>query len=326
MTNTWPDNTVESYFQYKPSLALSLVALVLFFTVATVIAIQTYKYRPRCRFMWIVVFTGGLEVAGYISHIVAAQTVNNSAYVSYLVFTILAPNFLALANYIAVGRVAEQLQLSGRFLNAKSIAAAFFIIDLICIGIQGAGSAILSSSLNDSSSDAASTSGETVVLIGLAIQLFFFSSFTLVAGYVYHLQQRHASKMVPGQVYVCLFVTIALITLRNAYRVTELAAGWSGKYNTNEKYFYCLDALPVFSAFCVYSFLHFGQYLQNTDGTSTGAAKASVVAVVTDSSSSIGRPREKPSSKMDQIKSALTFGLAQKSNSNTAHPTMSELV
>jgi hypothetical protein len=252
MTNTWPDNTVESYYQYKPSLALSLVALVLFFTVATVIAIQTYKYRPRCRFMWIVVFTGGLEVAGYISHIIAAQTVNNSAYVSYLVFTILAPNFLALANYIAVGRVAEQLQLSGRFLNAKSIAAAFFIIDLICIGIQGAGSAILSSSLNNNG--AASTSGETVVLIGLAIQLFFFSSFTLVAGkmhieiqgsimlqllmklqvqvtqhvvmlagYVYRLQQTQASNKVPGQVYVCLFVTIALITLRNVYRVIELA-------------------------------------------------------------------------------------------------------
>ena len=254
MTNTWPDNTVESYYQYKPSLALSLVALVLFFTIATVIAIQTDKYRPRCRFMWIVVFTGGLEVAGYISHIIAAQTVNNSAYVSYLVVTILAPNFLALANYIAVGRVAEQLQLSGRFLNAKSIAAAFFIIDLICIGIQGAGSAILSSSLNNNG--AASTSGETVVLIGLAIQLFFFSSFTLVAGkmhignqasimlqllmkllvqvtqhvsmlagYVYRLQQTQASNKVPGQVYVCLFVTIALITLRNVYRVIELAVG-----------------------------------------------------------------------------------------------------
>ncbi|KAL0040885.1 hypothetical protein WJX79_008636 [Trebouxia sp. C0005] len=125
MTNTWPDNTVENYFQYKPSLALSLVALVLFFTVATVIAIQTYKYRPRCRFMWIVVFTGG----------------------------------------------------------------------------------------------------ETVVLIGLAIQLFFFSSFTLVAGYVYRLQQTQASNKVPGQVYVCLFVTIALITMRNVYPSHRASGG-----------------------------------------------------------------------------------------------------
>lgn len=105
-----------------------------------------------------------------------------------------------------------------------------------------------------------------------------------------------------------------------------MQAGWSGKYNTNEKYFYCLDALPIFSAFCVYSLLNFGQYLQNTDETSTGAAKTSAVIVVTDSSSSMSRPRENSSSKMDQVKSALTFGLAQKTNSNTAHPRFSELV
>ena len=37
--------------------------------------------------------------------------------------------------------------------------------------------------------------------------------------------------------------------------------GWSGYLNTHEKYFYCLDALPIFVAFCVYSVLHFGKYL-----------------------------------------------------------------
>ncbi len=105
-----------------------------------------------------------------------------------------------------------------------------------------------------------------------------------------------------------------------------MQAGWSGKYNTNEKYFYCLDALPIFSAFCVYSLLHFGQYLQKTDGTSTGAAKTSAAVVVTESSSSMSRPREKSSSKLDQVKSAFTFGLAQKTNNNTTHPRFSELV
>ncbi len=47
----------------------------------------------------------------------------------------------------------------------------------------------------------------------------------MLAGYVYRLQQMQASNKVPGQVYVCLFVTIALITLRNIYRVIELAVG-----------------------------------------------------------------------------------------------------
>ena len=37
--------------------------------------------------------------------------------------------------------------------------------------------------------------------------------------------------------------------------------GWGGYLNTHEKYFYCLDALPIFIAFCVYSVLHFDRYL-----------------------------------------------------------------
>lgn len=47
----------------------------------------------------------------------------------------------------------------------------------------------------------------------------------MLAGYVYRLQQTQASNKVPGQVYVCLFVTIALITMRNVYPVIELAVG-----------------------------------------------------------------------------------------------------
>ena len=40
-----------------------------------------------------------------------------------------------------------------------------------------------------------------------------------------------------------------------------MQVGWTGKYNTHEVYFYCLDTLPIFLAFCVYSLLHFGRYL-----------------------------------------------------------------
>ena len=103
---------VENYFQYKPSLALNIVALVLFILVTIAIAIQTIKYKSR--FMWLVVFTGCLEVAGYVCHLIGTVSVNLTAYICNLVFIILAPNFLALANYVCVGKVAEQLLLSGR--------------------------------------------------------------------------------------------------------------------------------------------------------------------------------------------------------------------
>ena len=104
--------TVEGYFQYKPSLALNVVALVLFLTVTVVIAIQSVKYRHR--FMWLVVFTGCLETGGYICHLVATETVGLTAYIVNLVLIIMAPNFLALANYVCVGKVAQQLKLTGK--------------------------------------------------------------------------------------------------------------------------------------------------------------------------------------------------------------------
>lgn len=251
------DNTVEDYFQYKPSLALNIVALILFTGITVIISVQNVRYKSK--FMWIVTFTGCLEVAGYISHMVGTETVNSDSYVAYLVFTILAPNFLALANYIAVGKIAQHLALSGRFLNTKSIAIGFFLVDLICIGIQGGGSAVVSSDVQDDGSP--SRKGENVILVGLAIQLFFFASFTFVALHVWRLQRKDATKAISSLVFVCLFTTIALITLRNTYRVIEIADGWDGRYNTQEKYFYCLDALPIFLAFVVYSVLHLGKYL-----------------------------------------------------------------
>ena len=44
----------------------------------------------------------------------------------------------------------------------------------------------------------------------------------------------------------------------------NMQVGWEGYLNTNEKYFYCLDALPIFTAFCVYSIFHFGYYMDES--------------------------------------------------------------
>lgn len=211
--------SVTDYFQYQPSLALNIVALVLFSVITAILALQTLKYKQK--YMWIIVCTGGVEIAGYICHLIATEAVNLGAYIANLVLIILAPNFLALANYVTVGKIAEQLELSGRFLNTKSIATGFFIIDIICIAVQGGGSAVISSKLQEDG--VASQSGETVVLIGLAIQLFFFAGFTVVTAYVYYLQWSKALSKVRIELYIGLLVTIVLITIRNIYRVIEIA-------------------------------------------------------------------------------------------------------
>lgn len=73
-----------------------------------------------------------------------------------------------------------------------------------------------------------------------------------------------------------------------------MQVGWNGYLNVHEKYFYSLDAAPIFAAFCVYSGLHFGHYMEDTsklDSTrpsSTASAPAvAAKASVLDSCSSI---------------------------------------
>ena len=58
------------------------------------------------------------------------------------------------------------------------------------------------------------------------------------------------------------------MTLRTQRFLVCLQAGWEGRYNSDEVYFYTLDALPIFVAFSVYSLFHFGLYLPSS-GTST---------------------------------------------------------
>ena len=82
-----------------------------------------------------------------------------------------------------------------------------------------------------------------------------------------------------------------------AKRHTEyvmLQVGWDGYLNTNEKYFYTLDALPIFAAFCTYSVLHFGRYMPALqDGPTAGRTTCAVTSVL-DSCSSIDQLSQKP--------------------------------
>ena len=72
-----------------------------------------------------------------------------------------------------------------------------------------------------------------------------------------------------------------------------MQVGWAGYLNTNEKYFYCLDALPIFIAFCIYSLLPFGKYLDAPLALRLPTSAKEVI--VTDSSSSMRGSKDKKS-------------------------------
>ena len=93
------------------------------------------------------------------------------------------------------------------------------------------GSAVISSTLQETG--VASHSGETTVLIGLAIQLFFFALFACLTVYIYRADRAKAA-CVPMQVYLCMWLTMFGISVRNVYRIIEIGIGWAGYLNTHE--------------------------------------------------------------------------------------------
>ena len=90
-----------------------------------------------------------------------------------------------------------------------------------------------------------------------------------------------------------------------------MQAGWDGKYNSNELYFYCLDALPIFIAFCIYSLLHFGRYLQPAAPT---ASKADLTNTVRGCAPSSANNQELAgaASRIGTVKAILTLGQKKK--------------
>ena len=104
--------------------------------------------------------------------------------------------------------------------------------------------------------------GRVLLLIGLGAQLVFFSGFLSITVYVNKARVyglRANSTLRP--VFFCLYSTIALMFIRNIYRLAEFAQGYDAYIATHEAFFYVFDFTMIFSCFLLYACFHFGLYL-----------------------------------------------------------------
>ena len=99
------------------------------------------------------------------------------------------------------------------------VARVFVSSDVLCLVIQGAAGALLSSQ-NATSQKL----GRNIILAGLALQLVFYAVFAVVT---HQLRARpefnlHRIKSIRG-LYIELYATIGLLFIRNLYRVVDFA-------------------------------------------------------------------------------------------------------
>ncbi|PIA13820.1 hypothetical protein COEREDRAFT_83190 [Coemansia reversa NRRL 1564] len=195
------------------------------------------------------------------------------AYVVMTLFLLVPVNALALANYKAVAVVISNRKgpkVRFFWLRPRFVNWFYFSSDIFSIALQGAGGGMLTST---NTRDV----GKIIVLVGLIVQLFFFSCFLVTTAYVWknleytvHVSKRDKShRVAKNKVLGAIFTTTVLIFLRSIYRIAEFADGYGGKIYSSEWAFYVFDTIMIFLAFVVYIVVFIGHnFLRQPHGSS----------------------------------------------------------
>ena len=245
-----PDSDIHHYFIYDPNWGACIFFIVLFAVLTVALIYQAERSRPKQRWLHVLSLMAAMECGGYIARIVLFATPGGNSFKAELIILILAPNLLALCCYLVLGKLItfafHTRQAGPKFNNfiirhPKWIPRFYVVSDLLCITIQAIGGALLSSATTGSEDDSA----KHVEVAGLVLQLFFVTTFVLVSLYVWQQVKAHAPdilhEVTPS--FWCLFVLIALLVMRNAYRTAEFASGTftSGYLQENEAWYLVWD-------------------------------------------------------------------------------------
>ena len=253
---------VISYFEFYPSNALSITALCLFTVVSLTVFAMTIKTRQW--FMVIATIVGLLEAAGYACRIYMTKKPVFGAFVCMQCFLIISPSFLALVQYITLGKVVRLVQ--QRFpdrrllVKPKLVIWGFFVIEIIALTCQGAGAGL---SVNSDGVNQNAQSGRALLIVGLVALVVLIGCYGITSVYVarsplYAIKDSYNLR----RLFPALFACTGLLLIRNIFRLVEFCQGFYGGIAKHEGYFYGFDALVVFLHLVVNTFLHFGVNLK----------------------------------------------------------------
>ena len=246
---------IYRFFHEYPEPAPAIVALTLYMIAG--IAILVVTVRARSWFMLTVTVTALLESAGYATRVYMLSSPGLSPYVTSQGLLIISPVLLSIVNYIAAGRILRCVDTSKGWLKPTWVGWLFTASDVLCLILQGSGGG-MSASIDESSRNL----GRSLLLVGLAIQMFFFTMFLFLTIYIHRCKAYGLrGNEVFRPVFIGLYTTIGLMYVRNVFRFIEFTQGYVGYLATHEVYFYIFDFALIFGCFLLYFWYHMGYYL-----------------------------------------------------------------
>ncbi|KAL6849235.1 hypothetical protein ACO1O0_008765 [Amphichorda felina] len=251
----WPSpggewDTPVIIYGYTPAFALSCFAVVWFFLLLVVHAVQVARFRS----WWFVTFPIGLlfEVIGYIARSLSAK--QDPYHLLYFIlqyfFIVTAPVFLAGGIYTILSALIPRLGRQYSFLPPKVVLWFFITSDVIATVTQVAGAALIGVRQSDREDP---TDANNILLGGLAYQVFSMGIFVILSA-TFVFRARTAIREAQLSLFTLVFcVAAVLVYLRTCFRLAETAQGLSGELQTNEIYFACLEFVPVAIAVVLYA-------------------------------------------------------------------------
>ncbi|UPK96667.1 hypothetical protein LCI18_007602 [Fusarium solani-melongenae] len=262
-------------YHFDPSFAAAVLFAVLFGGMS----IRHLQLLIRSRTWAFIPFLIGclFETAGYAARAYSARQTPDWTLMPYIIQSILillGPAFFAGSIYMVLGRLIQVLEGEDySLIRVKWLTKLFLLGDILSFFGQGGGGGLLASANSKSTQDL----GNAVILVGLGIQVVFFSGFMLVTA-VFHLRiVRHPtlqSKTTtrPWRRFLSvLYFSSVLIMVRSVFRMAEYAQGNNGSLMQKEVYAYVLDALLMLIVAVIFALYHPSQVLQGHKISDRGA-------------------------------------------------------
>ncbi|KAL4929757.1 RTA1 domain-containing protein [Aspergillus undulatus] len=244
-------------WEYVPSMAASIIFLLLFFAAT---AFHCWKaWKAKARFCIPFCIGGLFQVIGYGAR---ADCTNNTGelipYIIQSVFILLAPVLYAASIYMFLARLmlnvgAEKYSL----IRIKWLTKTFVTGDVVSFLVQGSGAGMMAQ-------DGMADTAKGIVIGGLMIQIVVFGFF-IVTSIVFELRMRRAPTSSEGSwqshLYP-LYTVSALIMVRSIFRVIEYAMGQKGYLLSHEWPLYVFDSVLMLGVMVVWGWWHPGTIRQ----------------------------------------------------------------
>ncbi|EOA83029.1 uncharacterized protein SETTUDRAFT_67890, partial [Exserohilum turcica Et28A] len=244
-------------YLYEPSLPGAAIAAAVF----GVSAIYHLLVMIRTRAWYYVPFTVGafMMTAGYVSRFLSAKSPTDlGPYILQSLFIILPPSLYAATIYMIYGRLVLFTNApEASIIRPTRVTKVFVTGDVLAFLMQAGGGGMMAE-------PGLSKLGQTIMLIGLFVQLLFFGFFLVISLIFWKRVRSHSKTFAVPQhgKYSCaallklLLLAAVIIILRCVFRILEFGQGHDGYLASHEVYMYAFDTAPMFLVQALLHFVH----------------------------------------------------------------------